>query len=148
MTVCVLYSVQCDGAARSPAVFAAMVSYIRDVLDVFGINMHSKVRIEEELPDFWDFPSVAPRIRNVRLWYTQLSLTHCPAVMCRRLMRWAVVEVWKALWSSWPVLGVKFEHSHWPVRMVQLNEHFTQRECLSSKPVMPSGMTWHPWVCW
>ncbi|KAE8278702.1 Cysteine--tRNA ligase, mitochondrial [Larimichthys crocea] len=34
--------VKCDGAARSPAVFAAMVSYIRDVLDVFGINMHSK----------------------------------------------------------------------------------------------------------
>lgn len=43
--VCVLYSVQCDGAARSPAVFAAMVSYIRDVLDVFGIDVHRKVSI-------------------------------------------------------------------------------------------------------
>ncbi|XP_073318590.1 probable cysteine--tRNA ligase, mitochondrial [Pagrus major] len=32
-----------DGAARSPAVFAAMTSYIRDVLDVFGIDLlHSK----------------------------------------------------------------------------------------------------------
>uniref|UniRef100_A0A671U8D5 Probable cysteine--tRNA ligase, mitochondrial n=1 Tax=Sparus aurata TaxID=8175 RepID=A0A671U8D5_SPAAU len=32
-----------DGAARSPAVFAAMISYIRDVLDVFGIDLlHSK----------------------------------------------------------------------------------------------------------
>ncbi|XP_051283243.1 probable cysteine--tRNA ligase, mitochondrial [Dicentrarchus labrax] len=41
---CQLHPVsECDGAARSPAVFAAMVSYIRDVLDVFGINlMHSK----------------------------------------------------------------------------------------------------------
>uniref|UniRef100_A0A3Q4ATU5 Probable cysteine--tRNA ligase, mitochondrial n=1 Tax=Mola mola TaxID=94237 RepID=A0A3Q4ATU5_MOLML len=33
----------CDGAARSPAVFAAMVSYIRDIMDVFGIDLlHSK----------------------------------------------------------------------------------------------------------
>ncbi|XP_045909069.1 probable cysteine--tRNA ligase, mitochondrial [Micropterus dolomieu] len=32
-----------DGVARSPAVFGAMVSYIRDVLDVFGIDLlHSK----------------------------------------------------------------------------------------------------------
>ncbi|XP_070711800.1 probable cysteine--tRNA ligase, mitochondrial [Pempheris klunzingeri] len=32
-----------EGAARSPAVFAAMISYIRDVLDVFGIDLlHSK----------------------------------------------------------------------------------------------------------
>ncbi|XP_068165047.1 probable cysteine--tRNA ligase, mitochondrial [Antennarius striatus] len=32
-----------DGAPRSPAVFAAMLSYIRDVLDVFGIDLlHSK----------------------------------------------------------------------------------------------------------
>ncbi|KAM8722828.1 putative cysteine--tRNA ligase, mitochondrial [Acanthopagrus schlegelii] len=31
------------GAARSPAVFAAMISYIRDFLDVFGIDLlHSK----------------------------------------------------------------------------------------------------------
>ncbi|KAM9334094.1 putative cysteine--tRNA ligase, mitochondrial [Symphorus nematophorus] len=32
-----------DGAARSPAVFAAMLSYIRDVLDMFGIDLlHSQ----------------------------------------------------------------------------------------------------------
>lgn len=36
--------IQADGAARCPAVFAAMVSYIRDVLDVFGIDLlHTKV---------------------------------------------------------------------------------------------------------
>lgn len=41
-------SVQSDGAARSPAVFAAMISYIRDVLDVFGIDLlHSKVWTQE-----------------------------------------------------------------------------------------------------
>ncbi|KAK2856711.1 hypothetical protein Q5P01_005446 [Channa striata] len=28
-----------DGVARSPAVFGAMVSYIQDVLDIFGINL-------------------------------------------------------------------------------------------------------------
>lgn len=34
---------QSEGAARSPAVFGAMVSYIRDVLDAFGIDLlHSK----------------------------------------------------------------------------------------------------------
>uniref|UniRef100_A0AAQ4QFU7 Probable cysteine--tRNA ligase, mitochondrial n=1 Tax=Gasterosteus aculeatus aculeatus TaxID=481459 RepID=A0AAQ4QFU7_GASAC len=33
-----------EGGTRSPAVFGAMVSYIRDVLDVFGIDqLHSKV---------------------------------------------------------------------------------------------------------
>uniref|UniRef100_UPI0037E90144 probable cysteine--tRNA ligase, mitochondrial n=1 Tax=Semicossyphus pulcher TaxID=241346 RepID=UPI0037E90144 len=32
-----------DGVVRSPAVFAAMISYIRDLLDVFGIDLqHSK----------------------------------------------------------------------------------------------------------
>ncbi|KAL3999183.1 F-box and leucine-rich repeat protein 16 [Sarotherodon galilaeus] len=30
------------GAARSPAVFGAMVTYLRDVLDVFGIDLHTK----------------------------------------------------------------------------------------------------------
>ncbi|XP_005748114.1 cysteine--tRNA ligase, mitochondrial [Pundamilia nyererei] len=30
------------GAARSPAVFGAMVTYVRDVLDVFGIDLHTK----------------------------------------------------------------------------------------------------------
>ncbi|XP_041637380.1 probable cysteine--tRNA ligase, mitochondrial isoform X2 [Cheilinus undulatus] len=29
-----------DGAVRSPAVFAATISYIRDLLDVFGIDLH------------------------------------------------------------------------------------------------------------
>ncbi|XP_054479441.1 cysteine--tRNA ligase, mitochondrial-like [Anoplopoma fimbria] len=34
---------KCQGVARSPAVFGAMVSYIRDILDVFGIDLlHSK----------------------------------------------------------------------------------------------------------
>uniref|UniRef100_A0A3Q4H933 Probable cysteine--tRNA ligase, mitochondrial n=1 Tax=Neolamprologus brichardi TaxID=32507 RepID=A0A3Q4H933_NEOBR len=31
------------GAARSPAVFGAMVTYVREVLDVFGIDLHTKV---------------------------------------------------------------------------------------------------------
>ncbi|XP_034533780.1 probable cysteine--tRNA ligase, mitochondrial [Notolabrus celidotus] len=32
-----------DGVVRSPAVFAAMISYIRDLLDVFGVDLqHSK----------------------------------------------------------------------------------------------------------
>lgn len=43
MHVCVC--AQSDGVARSPAVFGAMVSYIQDVLEVFGISvLHSKVR--------------------------------------------------------------------------------------------------------
>lgn len=38
--------VQAAEGARSPAVFAAMVSYIRDVLDVFGIELlHTAVRV-------------------------------------------------------------------------------------------------------
>ncbi len=47
LCVCVCFiSVQCDqAAARSPAVFAAVISYVRDVLDVFGIDLlHNKVR--------------------------------------------------------------------------------------------------------
>lgn len=41
-----LICVQCAEGARSPAVFAAIVSYIRDVLDVFGIELlHSTVRV-------------------------------------------------------------------------------------------------------
>lgn len=43
----VVISVQSEGVARSPAVFGAMVSYIRDVLDVFGIDLlYSKVRAQ------------------------------------------------------------------------------------------------------
>ncbi|KAM4559917.1 cysteine--tRNA ligase, mitochondrial isoform 2-T2 [Odontesthes bonariensis] len=30
---------QCDGAVRSPAVFGAVVTYVRDILDVFGIDL-------------------------------------------------------------------------------------------------------------
>ncbi|XP_029307987.1 cysteine--tRNA ligase, mitochondrial [Cottoperca gobio] len=30
---------KCEGGARSPAVFGAMVSYIREVLDIFGIDL-------------------------------------------------------------------------------------------------------------
>lgn len=38
--------VQSGEGARSPAVFAAIVSYIRDVLDVFGIDLlHTTVRV-------------------------------------------------------------------------------------------------------
>ncbi|XP_059184137.1 probable cysteine--tRNA ligase, mitochondrial isoform X2 [Centropristis striata] len=34
---------KCEGTARSPAVFGAMVSYIREILDVFGIDLlHSE----------------------------------------------------------------------------------------------------------
>lgn len=39
--------IQSDGAVRSPAVFGAMVAYIRDILDVFGIDLlPSKVRTD------------------------------------------------------------------------------------------------------
>lgn len=44
--------VQSEGGTRSPAVFGAMVSYIRDVLDVFGIDqLHSKVSTSKLLRD-------------------------------------------------------------------------------------------------
>ncbi|KAK2880235.1 probable cysteine--tRNA ligase, mitochondrial [Channa argus] len=41
---CQLHPVsQCDGVTRSPAVFGAMISYIQDVLDIFGIDLlHSQ----------------------------------------------------------------------------------------------------------
>ncbi|XP_068446482.1 cysteine--tRNA ligase, mitochondrial isoform X2 [Clinocottus analis] len=36
---------KCEGGTRSPAVFGAVLSYVRDVLDMFGINLlHSEVR--------------------------------------------------------------------------------------------------------
>lgn len=40
--------VQSGEGARSPAVFAAIISYIRDILDVFGIELlHARVRVYE-----------------------------------------------------------------------------------------------------
>ena len=42
--VCVCLCAQADGVARSPAVFGAMVSYMREVLDMFGVDLlHGKV---------------------------------------------------------------------------------------------------------
>lgn len=76
-------SAQSDGAARSPAVFAAMISYIRDVLDVFGIDLlHSKVRTSETFLTFFFFRfSTGSRTVYMGLKTTFLQHVLTPAVL-------------------------------------------------------------------
>lgn len=79
----VVLSAQSDGAARSPAVFAAMISYIRDVLDVFGIDLlNSKVRTSETFLTFFFFRfSTGNRTVYMGLKTTFLQHVLTPAVL-------------------------------------------------------------------
>ncbi|XP_058471948.1 probable cysteine--tRNA ligase, mitochondrial isoform X1 [Solea solea] len=65
----------CDGAARSPAVFGAMVSYIRDVLDIFGIDLlHSKQENVQSSDE--NLQGIVEQLTHFRSEVRSLALAH------------------------------------------------------------------------
>lgn len=56
-----------DGGARSPAVFGAMTSYIRDVLDMFGMDLlHTKVQEADVMSSSGSLEAVVEQLTNFR----------------------------------------------------------------------------------
>ncbi|XP_040888066.1 probable cysteine--tRNA ligase, mitochondrial isoform X2 [Toxotes jaculatrix] len=63
-----------DSMARSPAVFGAMVSYIRDVLDVFGIDVqHSKA---DEVSRSGNLQGIVEQLTHFRSQVRGFALAH------------------------------------------------------------------------
>ncbi|KAM8904592.1 putative cysteine--tRNA ligase, mitochondrial isoform 2-T2 [Spinachia spinachia] len=66
-----------EGGTRSPAVFGAMVSYIRDLLDVFGIDLlHSKVKEAAVDSSGGRLEAVAEQLTHFRSEVRAFALTH------------------------------------------------------------------------
>ncbi|XP_008428045.1 probable cysteine--tRNA ligase, mitochondrial [Poecilia reticulata] len=64
-----------EGGVRSPAVFGAMLTYIRDVLDVFGIDLlHS--READVLSSDGNLQAVVEQLTRFRSEVRQFALTH------------------------------------------------------------------------
>lgn len=101
---------QSEAVARSPAVFGAMVSYIQDVLDVFGIDvLHSKVR-EHSVWELFiinynlqqQFGSLCFLWYQVCNWILKLVavVSYSNYLVSRRLMYQAAVDISRLLWSN------------------------------------------------
>ncbi|TKS74082.1 Cysteine--tRNA ligase, mitochondrial [Collichthys lucidus] len=104
---CQLHPVaKCDGAARSPAVFAAMVSYIRDVLDVFGIDMHSKEA--DEVSSRGSLEGVVEQLTRFRSEVRAFALTRQDGQTKRALYpeRMSLLKACDALRNDLAPLGV------------------------------------------
>lgn len=67
-----------DGAARSPAALAAMLSYIRDVLDVFGINLSDNKEAEVQ-SDRGRLENVVEQLSRFRSEVRAFALARQPA---------------------------------------------------------------------
>ncbi|XP_069573295.1 probable cysteine--tRNA ligase, mitochondrial isoform X1 [Brachyistius frenatus] len=64
-----------DGAVRSPAVFGAMVTYIRDLLDVFGFDLLQ--RQDSDVPSHGgNLPAVVEQLTHFRSEVRAFALTH------------------------------------------------------------------------
>ncbi|KAM7375010.1 hypothetical protein PAMA_014209 [Pampus argenteus] len=74
---CQLQSVsKSDAVARSPAVFGAMLSYIRDVLDMFGVDLlHNKVQEADVTSSSGSLEAVVDQLTNFRSEVRAFALT-------------------------------------------------------------------------
>ncbi|KAM7365246.1 hypothetical protein PAMP_016191 [Pampus punctatissimus] len=65
-----------DVVARSPAVFGAMISYIRDVLDMFGMDLlHNKVQEADVMSSSGNLEAVVEQLTNFRSEVRAFALT-------------------------------------------------------------------------
>ncbi|XP_020513859.2 probable cysteine--tRNA ligase, mitochondrial isoform X2 [Labrus bergylta] len=64
-----------DGVVRSPAVFAAMISYIRDLLDVFGIDLQHRKESDSESGGGGSLEAVVEQLTRFRSEVRAFALT-------------------------------------------------------------------------
>uniref|UniRef100_A0AAX7VTI0 Probable cysteine--tRNA ligase, mitochondrial n=1 Tax=Astatotilapia calliptera TaxID=8154 RepID=A0AAX7VTI0_ASTCA len=104
------------GAARSPAVFGAMVTYVRDVLDVFGIDLRGSLQpVVEQLTQF------RSKVREFALARRDGSSTGSPSRAGLHPDRLPLLKACDALREDLAPLGVLIKDrgatSTWEIKM-------------------------------